>query len=109
MYCHDFVNNKKSAVILSCRRKFVSDYLSKGFVILNNNSSELRDIPLWVTQRINSEKLLNYDFLIEYKRSIPSAENTFKSIHNFLLCLQNFHQRSTMTKMNCLDFSSGNI
>ena len=32
--CHGFVNNTKSDVKLSCRRKLVSYYISKGFMIL---------------------------------------------------------------------------
>ena len=35
--CHGFVNNKNSVVILSCRRKLVDYYLSKGFVIIENH------------------------------------------------------------------------
>ena len=34
MSCHGFVNDKKSTAILSCSRKLVSYYLSKGFVII---------------------------------------------------------------------------
>ena len=35
--CHGFVNNTKSDVKLSCRRKLVSYYLSKGFVLCENH------------------------------------------------------------------------
>ena len=62
MYCHGSVNDKKSTVILSCRRKLVLYYLSKGFVILDNNLSDLRDVPLNTKQRINAENLHKNDF-----------------------------------------------
>ena len=35
--CHVFVNNIKSTVILSCRRKLVDKYLSNIFVIHEKN------------------------------------------------------------------------
>ena len=80
MSCHGFVNYEKSTVIFSCHRKLITYYLSKGFVIPNNNSSALRDVPLRVKKRMNNENLHRNDFVIECNRAIPSAANTLKII-----------------------------
>ena len=56
MSFHGFVNEKNSTVVLSCFRRFVGYYLSKGFVILEK-SSALRDVSLSVKQIINAEIL----------------------------------------------------
>ena len=61
---HVCVNNGNSTDILSCHIKLVDYYLSKGFVILENNSIALRDVPLCVKQRINAENIYKNDFVM---------------------------------------------
>ena len=52
--CRGFVNNTKSDAILSYRSKLVDYCLSKGFVIFENNSSALRNVPLHAKQKNNA-------------------------------------------------------
>ena len=40
-----FVKDKKTTSILTCCKKLVSYYLSKGFVILKINPDTMRDVP----------------------------------------------------------------
>ena len=46
--CHGFVNNTKSAVILSRSSKLVDYFLQKYFAIHKNNSNTLKNVPLRV-------------------------------------------------------------
>ena len=77
MSCHGFVNYKRSTVMLLCRSKLVSYNLSKVFVIIENRSIDLRDVPLCVKQIIIAEILHKNYFSMECYRSIPYAGNTF--------------------------------
>ena len=52
--CHGFVNDTKSAVILSYFRKLVYHYLSKGFVIIENNPRAFTNVTLRTKQIINA-------------------------------------------------------
>ena len=78
---HEFVNYKESTVILSCCIKLVDYYLSTSFVIIENNSSALSDVPLHAKQRINAEILHKNEFVMVCYREIPYATNTLKIIN----------------------------
>ena len=43
--CYGFVQYEISTLILTCRRKLVSYYLSKGLVILNQYYQSLKNVP----------------------------------------------------------------
>ena len=51
--CPGFVSNTISDVIFSCHSKLVHYYISKGFVLHENNSIALRNVPLSMKQRIS--------------------------------------------------------
>ena len=75
-----FLNDTNSAVILSCCRKLVDYYISKGFVILENNSSALSIVIICGKQIMNVEHLYkNYSVMACY-REISSEANTLKII-----------------------------
>ena len=58
----------------------VSYCLSKGFVVIKNNSSDLKDVPLRVKQLINAENIQNNDTIMMCYIEIPSTSNTLKII-----------------------------
>ena len=51
--CHRFLNNTKSAVILSCCSKLVDYYHQFIFFHLENNSNAFKNVPLRMKQIIN--------------------------------------------------------
>ena len=50
--CYDFVQDDNLKMILACRSKLVSYYLSKGFVIIDHESQDLKNFPLGFKQHI---------------------------------------------------------
>ena len=62
--CRLFANNKKSAVILSCRSKLVDYYIQKNYVLLKNNSKVFNNVPLRVKEIINAENLSLNNFVM---------------------------------------------
>ena len=78
--CHGCLNNTNSAVIFSCRSKLVDYYLKKCFVLFENNSNALKNVPLRVKQRINAEHLYTNYFVMACYSLNPSAANTLKII-----------------------------
>ena len=81
MSCHGFTKDNNTTVILTCRSKLVSYHLSKEFLIPENNSDALIDVPKRVNQQISAEDLHpNYD-VMACNRAIPFAANNLKDIH----------------------------
>ena len=78
--CYGFVNDKKSTIIFSCRRKLVDYYLSNVFVIIEKNSSSLKYVPLRAKQIINAENLHKNYFAMLCYREFPYADNKLKII-----------------------------
>ena len=74
----------------------VDYYISKGFFILENNSSDLRDFPICVKIIIDAEHLHPHDFAMACYREIPSADNTLKELPFLLVCKDSLHQSTTM-------------
>ena len=74
-----FVKNSNSTVILLYHRKLVSHYISKVFVIPENNSNVFKDVLLRIKQQINSEDLHKNDFVMARNRETPSEANTLKN------------------------------
>ena len=91
MSYHVFVNNNNSTIIFSCRDKLFSYYLSKYFVILENNSSALRDMHMRANQIINAEIVHKNDFAMACYREINSSANNLKRITIVLVCRNNLH------------------
>ena len=77
---HGFVNDKKPTVILSYCSTFVEYFLSKGFLILENGSIALNNLPLFVKQIIDAEILHKNYFVMACYRAISSEANTLKII-----------------------------
>ena len=78
--CHGFLNYKNAAVLSSFCIKLVYYYPSKGFVLHDNNSSALNNVPQHVKQIINAEHIYKNNFLMACYIATPSADNTLKSI-----------------------------
>ena len=72
MDCNGPMKDKKTVFILTCIRKLILCYLSKGFVILEIKSHVFRYVPKRVNQNIHAEDL---------HMNVPSATNTLKNIH----------------------------
>ena len=59
----------------------MSYYLTKGFVILEEASLALENVPLRFEKCIHAINMFNSDSIISYSTSIPSFENTVKKIY----------------------------
>ena len=86
--CDVFVNEKKSTLILSCCRKLVDYYISKGFGFLGNNSNALSDVPLRVKQRINAEVLYKNDLVMACYRATSFCGKYVENHNNLLWFVQ---------------------
>ena len=64
-----------------CRRKLVSYCLSKRFVILEQDSLALNNMPLKVKKRIHTSKRFDRDSVIRYSAAITYVANTLKKIY----------------------------
>ena len=58
----------------------VDYYIPKGCVIIENNPSYLRYVPLRLKRRTYAEVLHNNYFLTAWCREIPSTDNNLKGI-----------------------------
>ena len=74
------MNENNPTVILSYHRKLVDYYISKGFDIIEKNSSDLIDVHLRVKQIINAEILHKNDYEMACYIENPSDVNSLKII-----------------------------
>ena len=64
MYCHGFLKNKNSVVILKYTKRVLEYYFSKGFTILECNVNNLAKRPKAVKQRTHAEEIYNSEKFI---------------------------------------------
>ena len=61
--------------------KFVSYYLSKGFLILEQASQSLNNVPLIVQNHIHTINSFDSYYIMSFVNSIPSVANSLKKIY----------------------------
>ena len=76
--CLVYVQENNHTVILTCRSKLVSYYLSKGFLILEKYSPEMNNVTIRVKQCICAVDIHKNSSLITCNREIPSVGSTLK-------------------------------
>ena len=81
VYCHVFVKESNSPVVLLCQYCLVDYYLSKGFVILEHGSKQLssvlNDVKL-VIQAIDKD---NIDYVMECTTEFSSVANIIRKLY----------------------------
>ena len=77
MFCHIFLKNINSVVILKFYKRILEYYLSKGLTILKYNYNNLEKLPNDVKQRIHTEEDISYKVMTCIRR-ITSTSNTLK-------------------------------
>ena len=80
MFCHVFLNNKDSAVILKCPKSMFEYYFSKGFTYFYCTKINLEKIPSELKDRIYAEETDNSDKVMICSTTIPSTSNTLKNL-----------------------------
>ena len=109
MPCHGFVKYENATDILTCCRKLVWYYLSKGFVIFDKKSYDIKNFPQHVKQQIHTKDLHPNDYVMTWNRAIPSVDNNLKIFTLVLICMMDLNQIFTMINVLPLNISSGNI
>ena len=79
MSCYSFVWDNNSTLILTCRSKLVSYYLSEVFFMLDRYSKSLNSMPLRVKKLIHVVNFFDSDDIMSYSTTILYVENTVKN------------------------------
>ena len=87
--CCGYFQEDSSTVILTCGRNVVPYYLSKFFVMLAQNSQDLKKIPTRVRQCIHIVYMDEDDSLITCNMAMPSIDNNLKKYMSVKLFLIN--------------------
>ena len=75
------LNKRKEIYILTCCSKLVLYYISKGFVIIENESNVLKNVHLKEKQQINATDKHPNDYAMTRNRYILYVVNTLKNNH----------------------------
>ena len=81
VFCYGFVKDKNSKLILMCRSKLVSYYPYKGFVMLDQGSQSLKNVPPRFKQLIHDINMFYSDAIISNSKPIPCVLNNLKHIY----------------------------
>ena len=79
--CYDFVQDDNLKMVLACRSKLVSYNLSKGFVIIDHDSQDLKNFTLGCKQHIQDVYSFENDSGMTWNAAIPYVENNTKKIY----------------------------
>ena len=90
VYCYGFVQDVNTKLILTFRRKLVSDDLSKGFVVLDHYFQALNNVPLRVKKYIHDIDMFDSDYVITSNDENPSVANNLKKIYLSTTILNEF-------------------
>ena len=80
MFCHCFLKNKDSVVILKFPKKMFEYYLSKIFIHFDCNKRNLEKLPSDVKDRIYAEVTDNSDKVMICSTTVPSTSNTLNNL-----------------------------
>ena len=80
LYCHVFLNNNESIVILKCPNRMSEYCFNKGFIQLTCDEDNLNKLPLLVQQRVGAEPKVNSDLVMLCKTTIIPTSNTLKNL-----------------------------
>ena len=90
MSCYGFVQYENSKLILTCRIKLVSYYLSKGFVIIDRDSQVPKNAPLRVKQCIHAFNIFESDFVMICNTAIYSVSNNLNNMYTSATTLNEY-------------------
>ena len=76
VYFRIFVTEDYTTFVLTCHRKLVSYYLSKGFLILDHKSDSIKNVPQLVKQHIHEIDLHTKYYVMTCNRAISYIANT---------------------------------
>ena len=79
--CYGFIQDKNSTLLLTCRIKLVSHYLSRGFLIIEQASQALKNFLMIVQNHIHAIIMYDSDSIMICSTPIPSVSNTLKRIY----------------------------
>ena len=79
--CNSFIQEKNSTLILTCRSKLVSYYLSKGFVTIEFFSKASKNVPQTVQNSINAINMYESDSIMSYSTQMNLIKNTLNNIY----------------------------
>ena len=94
VYFHGFMKKPNSTVILNCRYRLISNYLEKGFYIIEKDSRQLSLLPNGVKLRISMIDQMDTYFVMA-KKAISSVANTIKTLYIQKICIW-FTNKTTM-------------
>ena len=80
IFCHGFLKNINSVVILKCPKRMLGYYFSNGFTILEYNYNNLEKNPNDIKQRTHAEGTYNSDKVMTCINTITSTSNTLKNL-----------------------------
>ena len=81
VYCYGFVKDNNLILILTCRNKLVSNYVSKDSVIIDQDFKALKNVPMCVKQRINAINRFDPDAIMGCSSEITYVEHTLKKFY----------------------------
>ena len=88
--CYGFFQEENPKVILTCRIKLMSYYLSERFVMIVHDYQDLKNISNRVKQLIHEVGMHVNDLEMTCNAMIPSADNTMKKINLSAIILNKF-------------------
>ena len=74
------LQEETSTLILTCRSKLLLYYLSKGFMVLAQDSQSLNNVPLIFKERIHYVNMFDSDSAKTCNGAIPEIETNLKKI-----------------------------
>ena len=80
LFCHGFLNNNESIMILKCPNRMSEWYFNKVFIQLTCGEDHLNKLPKLVQQRVGAEPKVNSDLIVLCKTTIISTSNTLKNL-----------------------------
>ena len=80
LLCHGFTKNMNSTLILLCPSRLLEYYLSKGFLILEQNPNNLSIIANNEKQRIHTMDMHDSDYVMIFNIEITSISNNLKKL-----------------------------
>ena len=109
MSCYVFFQYKNSTLIVACRSKLESYYLSKGFVVLGQASQDLNNVPSRIQKLIHAINMLYGDFIMIFSTLILILKIPWIIIILVDLFGKNPHLNTKITGMIPLDCCLNNI
>ena len=85
--CHGFTKKQNSTVIFNCQTCLVTNYLSKGFSIIEQNTENFILLQNDVKLRTNLTYQLDTDYVMVKNKEISAVENIIKKLYIQKICM----------------------